>query len=105
MTSDKVAREELIALLDGENAHMSFDDVIADFPMEHINSKPINNPYSFWHFLEHMRIAQWDILEFIRNPRHVSPKYPEGYIGVPRRLPIKRDGKRARPRFGPIWRP
>jgi hypothetical protein len=79
MTSDKVARKELLALLESRNAHMSFDDVIADFPLEHINSKPLNNPYSFWHFLEHIRIAQWDILEFIRNPKHVSPKYPEGY--------------------------
>ena len=85
MTSDKVAREELIALLDGGNAHMGFDDVIADFPMEHINSKPLNNPYSFWHFLEHIRIAQWDILEFIRNPQHVSPKYPRGVSSTSRR--------------------
>ncbi len=79
MESEHVAREELIALLEGGNAHMGFDDVIADFPLEHINSKPLNNPYSFWHFLEHIRIAQWDILEFIRNPDHISPSYPEGY--------------------------
>ncbi len=79
MTSDQVARAELVALLESRNAHMSFDDVMADFPPEHINSKPLNNPYSFWHFLEHMRIAQWDILEFIRNPKHVSPNYSEGY--------------------------
>ena len=79
MTADKVVRKELLALLEGGNAHMGFEDVIADFPLEHINSKGPHTPYSFWHFVEHMRIAQWDILEFIRNPNHVSPSYPEGY--------------------------
>ncbi len=39
-----------------------------DFPLEHINSKAPHTPYSFWHFVEHIRIAQWDILEFIREP-------------------------------------
>lgn len=79
MTADKVVREELLALLDGGNAHMSFEEAVADFPLEHINSKAPDTPYAFWHFVEHIRIAQWDILEFIRNPDHVSPKYPEGY--------------------------
>jgi hypothetical protein len=79
MEPDEVLRRELVALLEGGNAHMSFDEVIADFPMAHINSKPPDTPYSFWHFVEHIRIAQWDILEFIRNPHHVSPRYPEGY--------------------------
>jgi hypothetical protein len=79
MGTDEVVRKELSALLEGGNAHMSFEDVVADFPVEHINSKAPYTPYSFWHFVEHIRIAQWDILEFIRNPRHVSPNYPEGY--------------------------
>ncbi len=79
MKADDVLRKELLALLEGRNAHMSFDDVIADFPLEHINSKAPDTPYSFWHFVEHIRIAQWDILEFVRKPDHVSPKYPEGY--------------------------
>jgi hypothetical protein len=78
MKPDKVLREELLALLEGGNAHMGFEGVIADFPLGHINSKVPNSPYSFWHLVEHLRIAQWDILEFIRNPRHVSPKCPEG---------------------------
>ena len=75
----EVLRRELLALLEGGSAHMSFDEAIADFPVEHINSKPPKTPYSYWHFVEHIRIVQWDILEFIRNPRHVSPRYPEGY--------------------------
>ena len=83
MKADEVLRKELLALLDGRNAHMSFDDAIADFPLEHINSKAPLTPYSFWHFVEHIRIAQWDILEFIRNPNHISPPYPEGYRPQP----------------------
>lgn len=79
MPADDVVRKQLLELLEGGNAHMTFDEVIADFPLEHINSKVPQTPYSFWHFVEHIRIAQWDILEFIRKPEHVSPKYPEGY--------------------------
>ncbi len=79
MNRNDVLKKELVALLDGGNAHMGFTEVVAHFPANHINRKPPNTPYSFWHFVEHIRIAQWDILEFIRNPNHVSPKYPYGY--------------------------
>ena len=72
-------RNELLDLLQSKNAHMSYDEAVADFPMDRINSVTPSTPYSAWHFIEHIRIAQWDILEFIRNPRHVSPDYPEGY--------------------------
>lgn len=79
MGSDKLVRDQLIELLDGGNSHMGFEAVIKDFPLLHINSLAPEVPYSPWHFLEHMRIAQWDILEFIRNPDHISPDYPAGY--------------------------
>ncbi len=79
MNSDTVVRQQLLALLRGGNAHMSFDQAVADFPMEAINTFPPNVPYSPWHLLEHLRIAQWDILEFIRNPLHISPEWPKGY--------------------------
>ena len=83
MNTDKVLREQLLALLRGGNAHLGFDDAVADFPLEHINTKPPNVSYTPWHLLEHIRIAQWDILEFIRNPDHVSPGWPEGYWPSP----------------------
>lgn len=79
MTADAVMREQLLALLRGGNAHIGFDQAVAEFPMAHINTKPPNVPYTPWHLIEHIRIAQWDILEFIRNPHHVSPNWPEGY--------------------------
>jgi len=78
LTQDAV-RLELLALLEGGNAHMTFAEVTAAFPPDQATLCPPNTPYSFWHFAEHIRIAQWDILEFIRNPHHISPDYPMGY--------------------------
>jgi hypothetical protein len=79
MNTNTVMREQLLALLRGGNAHMGFEGAVADFPLAQINTKPPNVPYTFWHLLEHVRIAQWDILEFVRNPKHVSPDWPAGY--------------------------
>lgn len=79
MKDEKTMRRELLGLLQGGNAHFTFEEVLAGLPLECINKKPPNTPYSLWHFVEHIRIAQWDILEFITNPRHVSPEYPAGY--------------------------
>jgi hypothetical protein len=76
-------RHELVALLNGRQAHMSLADAVANFPVEHINSFPPNVPYTFWHLLEHLRIAQSDILEFIINPDYQSPPWPEGYWPAP----------------------
>ncbi len=66
-------------LLDGSKSHMTFNEVVADFPLNLINTSPPHTPYAPWHFLEHLRIAQWDILEFIRNPSHESPPFPQGF--------------------------
>ena len=79
MNNDNVLREQLLALLRGGNAHMGFDNAVAGFPVTRINTQPPNVPYTPWHLLEHLRIAQWDILEFIRNPDHISPEFPKGY--------------------------
>jgi len=79
MDTDKSLRQHLIDLLQGGNAHVKFDDVIADFPAELRRQKAANLPHSAWRLLEHMRIAQWDILEFSRNRKHKSPAWPKGY--------------------------
>lgn len=79
MGSEQIMREQLLALLHGGHAHMTFDAAVAEFPLDSINRKPPNVPYTPWHLLEHIRLAQWDILEFIRNPAHVSPDWPAGY--------------------------
>src|SRR5262249_53343917 len=72
-------REQVLKLLQGGQAHVTLDDVIKDFPGQLRGRKPAGAPYTAWQLLEHMRIAQWDILEFSRNPKHVSPQWPEGY--------------------------
>lgn len=79
MDMDTIVREELRAHLQGGNAHMTFDEAVANFPREQMNTKPSHVPYTPWQLLEHIRMAQWDILEFIRNPQYVSPPWPEGY--------------------------
>jgi hypothetical protein len=79
MNADKVIREQLLALLRAGNAHMSFSDAVSGFPLKEINRRLPNASYTVWHLLEHIRIAQWDILEFVRNPHHISPEFPAGY--------------------------
>jgi hypothetical protein len=77
--SDKALRDHVLYVLRGEGAHVSFEDFVADFPSALCGQRVDGLPYTAWQVLEHIRIAQWDILEFSRNPKHVSPKWPEGY--------------------------
>jgi hypothetical protein len=79
MNTDKALREHLLYVLRGGGAHIDFETVVKDFPVELINKKVENIPYTAWQVLEHMRIAQWDILEFSRRADHVSPPWPKGY--------------------------
>src|SRR5690349_14370109 len=72
-------REHIVYLLSDGGAHARFDHVVKAFPAELRGKKPSQMPHSGWMLLEHLRIAQWDILEFSRNAKHVSPKFPEGY--------------------------
>jgi hypothetical protein len=76
---DKALRQQLLTLLEGGAAHLGFEKAFQDFPDHLRGVKPAGTPYSAWHLLEHLRIAQWDILEFSRNPKHVSPSWPQGY--------------------------
>lgn len=76
---DTELREHLLYLLEGGGAHIHFEDAFADFPEELRGVRVPGIPHTAWKLLEHMRIAQWDILEFSRNPNHISPKFPEGY--------------------------
>jgi hypothetical protein len=83
MHTDKAVRDHVIALLNGRQAHMTFDDAVADFPPDMINTRPPNVTYTPWHLIEHLRITQWDILEYTRDPKHVSPEWPVGYWPSP----------------------
>ncbi len=77
--NDTSLRDHVLKLLRGGSAHIKFDDVIANFPAELQGSQVEGISHTPWRLLEHMRIAQWDILEFSRNAEHVSPDFPDGY--------------------------
>ena len=73
------AKERLVRSLQTKGAHLPFEDAVKDFPERLINEKPSNVPYTFWHQIEHIRICQWDILEYVKKPDHTSPSWPAGY--------------------------
>lgn len=77
--ADEALREHLVYLLQGGGAHLNFERAIADLPAKLRGAKVDGVPHTPWRLLEHMRIAQWDILEFSRDPHHVSPEFPDGY--------------------------
>lgn len=77
--SEKAVRAQLIALLKGGNAHMTVDEAVKNFPISEINKKFPNGTYSSWGLLEHIRRAQWDILDFIRNPNYKEMEWPKDY--------------------------
>ena len=76
---DRSLRGHLLYLLRGGGAHVGFEEALKDFPAGLVNARAEGVPYTPWHLLEHMRIAQWDIVEFSRDASHVSPEWPEGY--------------------------
>ncbi|HET8922219.1 MAG TPA: DinB family protein [Candidatus Acidoferrum sp.] len=76
---DQALREHVVSLLKGGGAHVHFMDAIEGFPETKRGTYVEGLPHTGWQLLEHARIAQWDILEFSRNPKHVSPGFPEGY--------------------------
>lgn len=70
---------ELKKLLNGGTAHAGLKDAIADIPFELLGHKPHGLPYSIWQLADHIRIAQWDMLEFSKDANHTSPKWPDEY--------------------------
>ena len=77
--NNKELIKNLTELLEKGNAHVSPDNALKNIPFSLLGKKPANLPYSIWQLAEHIRIAQWDILEFSRNAKHVSPPWPGGY--------------------------
>jgi hypothetical protein len=76
---EKIVREHLRKLLLWHDAHLDWKAALSGFPAEQRGLKPEGAPHTAWELLEHVRIAQWDILEFCRDPMHVSPDWPAGY--------------------------
>ena len=78
-SQDKLLREHVVYLLNGGGAHARFDDVVKNMPEKLRGVTPDGLSHSAWMLLEHLRLAQWDILEFSRNAKHKSPEWPKGY--------------------------
>lgn len=79
MKHDDQLREHLVELLEGGHAHLDFDKAIRGLPAALRGAKAQGIPHTPWRLVEHMRIAQWDILRFSVDPNHVSPEFPQGY--------------------------
>ena len=77
--ANREAKARLVSGLRGRGAHLSFETAVADLPERLINAKPDNVPYTFWHQVEHIRICQRDMIEYIRDPGYESPPWPLGY--------------------------
>jgi hypothetical protein len=76
---DRELREQLVNLLTVRQAHADIEDAVADMPDEHINSRPPGSPYTFWQLIEHLRLAQRDILDYIEAERYTWPTFPDSY--------------------------
>jgi hypothetical protein len=75
--NDAELRNQLARMLTVRQAHMDFEDAVADFPLDQVNTRPPGCPYTFWHLLEHMRICQRDILEYIEAETYTWPVFPD----------------------------
>ena len=80
---DAALRHQLAQLLDGIGAHMPFEEAVADFPDDAINRRPPNVGYTPWHLLEHLRLTQADILDYVTNEAYVEPNWPTDYWPLP----------------------
>lgn len=102
MKKNKALRSHLHDLIDSGHAHLKFADAVKDFPPALRGVRPAGAPHSAWELLEHIRLALWDIVEFSRNPDHVSPTFPDATGPRPRRHRPRARGPRALRRAGPI---
>jgi hypothetical protein len=76
--TDSDLKKHVVELLHGGHAHADFDAAVRGLPVKLRGAKPAGQPFTAWRLVEHLRIAQWDILGFTRDPKHVSPDWPAG---------------------------
>src|SRR6266550_2449894 len=79
MTKSDPLRKQLVDLLRMEGAHLEFDSAVAGFPAKLRGTKPHGAPHTAWQLLEHLRLAQEDILDFSRNPQYREKSFPDDY--------------------------
>jgi hypothetical protein len=83
MTTVDAIRDQVLGLIDGRDARMPFEAAVAAFPDDAINRRPPNVAVTPWHLLEHIRIAQRDILDYIRDRAYLEPSWPDEYWPAP----------------------
>ena len=105
MERERRLRDQLVELLRGGNAHMPFTEAVADFPESHLNTRPPNVDYTFWHLLEHLRLTQADILNYLTNADYMSwsGRGSTGHLRMPSLT--SGIGTTAWRPFSAIWRP
>ena len=79
MKGDDIMRKQLLELLQGGGAHLTFEEAVADLAPQWRGAKLPGQPHTPWRLVEHMRIAQRDIVDFSKDGRHQSPPWPQGY--------------------------
>lgn len=82
-TLDTQLRQQLTDLLNGGNAHLPFGEAVAGFPEDKINHHPAHVDYTYWHLVEHLRITQRDILNYLTDPNYHEPSWPTDYWPAP----------------------
>ncbi len=95
MKEDKHIRETLLSFLQGGNAYMPFSEIVSDFPEEQMNVLFPNGTYTPWALLEHIRITQWDILDFIKNPNYQEMSWPNDYWPKSKNKATKKDWEKT----------
>lgn len=88
---EQIIRDNIVNLLKGGQAYMTFEEAIKDFPLKAMNTLFPNGTYSSWHLLEHIRLTQYDILNFMINQKYKEPKWPQDYWPTPGKEATKKD--------------
>lgn len=79
MKKEKALREQVVRTLDWQDAHLNLDRVVGGWPPRLRGIKPRGAPHTAWQLVEHLRICQWDILDFCRNPDYTEREFPGDY--------------------------
>jgi hypothetical protein len=95
MKNKQALRDHLLYLLTDGGAHLSFEAAVKGLPPDLRGRRPKGAEHSPWELVEHMRIAQWDILEFTRNPKHKSPEFPKGYWPAAQAQPDEKEWEKS----------
>ena len=76
---DAALRKHVVEVLTGGHAHATFEQAVKNLPVELRGKVPKGGEHSPWQLLEHLRLAQWDILDFSRNAKYQALKWPDDY--------------------------